>query len=44
MIIGDFALIYGKVSEFLYKARGPVKGFAMRKEYFDEIIMNDNIG
>ena len=43
LTIGDFSLIYGKVSEFLYKAIGIVTGYAIRKENWEEI-MSDKIG
>jgi len=43
VIIGDFSLIYGKVSEFLYIACGIVKGFCIRKTNFEKIIA-DKIG
>jgi len=43
VIIGDFSLIYGKVSEFIYTAKGLVKGFSIRKSNFEAII-SDKIG
>ena len=43
MLIGDFSLIHGKVSEFLYKAYDTVQAYAIRKENFEQII-NDKIG
>jgi hypothetical protein len=43
IIVGDFACLNNKVSEFLYKSHELILGFAIKKESFIEII-EDNIG
>jgi hypothetical protein len=42
-IIGDFACLNNKVSEFLYGVRETITGFAIKKEKFMQIL-EDNIG
>ena len=42
-VIGDFASVYNKVSEFLYAPQEMVEGFSIKREYFLEII-NDKSG
>jgi len=42
-IVGDFACLNNKVSEFLYKPHDTIQGFAIKKEKFMQIL-EDNIG
>jgi hypothetical protein len=43
VVIGDFACMFNKVSEFLYKSHELILGFAVKKESFIQIL-DDNIG
>jgi hypothetical protein len=43
MIVGDFDCIHGKVSEFLYRSIVQTRGFAMKKNTFNEIV-DEKIG
>ena len=42
-IIGDFACLHNKVSEFLYKPHEVITGFAIKKQKFMQI-MDDRVG
>jgi len=42
--VGDFACLYNKVSEFLYKPQDHLEGFAIKKENFQQIINEDKFG
>ena len=38
IVVGDFACLNNKVSEFLYKSHETILGFAIKKEKFIEIL------
>ena len=42
-VVGDFACLNNKVSEYLYRVNDPVMGFAIKKEKFMQI-MDDSFG
>ena len=41
--INDYSCLYDKCSEFLYRALDFVQAFAIRKQYFNEV-MKDSYG
>ena len=42
-MVGDFACLHNKVSEFLYKPHELITGFAIKKQQFMQI-MDDKVG
>ena len=42
-MIGDFACLHNKVSEFLYKPHEVITGFAIKKQKFMQIV-DDKVG